>query len=61
MIDMVLSMLSRLLFLSLKLDSSGSFPRPLSAAEEKEYLERSAAGDMEARNKLIEHMERCIV
>lgn len=60
MIDMVLSMLSRLLFLSLKLDSSGSFPRPLSAAEEKEYLERSAAGDMEARNKLIEHNLRLV-
>ena len=60
MIDMVLSMLSRLLFLSLKLDSSGSFPRPLSAAEEKEYLERSAAGDMEARNKLIEHTLRLV-
>ncbi|PWL50670.1 MAG: RNA polymerase subunit sigma-70 [Clostridiales bacterium] len=57
---MVLSMLSRLLFLSLKLDSSGSFPRPLSAAEEKEYLERSAAGDMEARNKLIEHNLRLV-
>ncbi len=60
MIDMVLSMLSRLLFLSLKLDSSGSFQRPLSAAEEKEYLERSAAGDMEARNKLIEHNLRLV-
>ena len=60
MIDMMLSMLSRLLFLSLKLDSSGSFPRPLSAAEEREYLEKSAAGDTEARNKLIEHNLRLV-
>lgn len=38
----------------------GSFPRPLSAAEEKEYLERFAAGDLEARNVLIEHNLRLV-
>ena len=34
--------------------SSGSFPKPLSAKEEQEYLEKAAAGDLEARNILIE-------
>ena len=32
----------------------------LSAAEEKEYLERFAAGDLEARNVLIEHNLRLV-
>ena len=45
-------MLSSMLY-SLRL-SSGSFPKPLSAKEEQEYLEKAAAGDLEARNILIE-------
>lgn len=40
--------------------STGSFPRPLTAAEEKEYLEKFRAGDEEARNKLIEHNLRLV-
>lgn len=43
--------LTNLIFLILHVTGSGSFPRPLSAQEEKEYLERFAAGDMEARNQ----------
>ena len=35
-------------------------PKPLSAAEEKQYLERYAAGDLEARNILIEHNLRLV-
>ena len=49
------------LFFSLRLsDGGGSFPRPLNAEEEKRYLERYAAGDMEARNVLIEHNLRLV-
>ena len=40
--------------------STGSFPRPLSAEEERHYLERSADGDLEARNALIEHNLRLV-
>lgn len=40
--------------------SSGSFPRPLSAKEEREYLEKFAEGDVEARNILIEHNLRLV-
>ena len=48
-------------FMMLKLGkNSGSFPRPLKAEEEKEYLEKFAAGDIEARNKLIEHNLRLV-
>ena len=40
--------------------SSGSFPRPLTAQEEQYYLERSAKGDLEARNILIERNLRLV-
>ena len=44
----------------LRLGNTGSFPRPLKPEEERMYLERYAAGDMEARNKLIEHNLRLV-
>ena len=47
------------LFYSLQLHS-GSFPKPLSAEEERYYLERSAQGDMEARNILVERNLRLV-
>ena len=40
--------------------SAGSFPRPLSPQEERRCLERSAAGDTEARNILIERNLRLV-
>lgn len=40
--------------------STGSFPKPLSAQEEREYLCRSAEGDLEARNILIERNLRLV-
>ena len=53
---MLSSMLS-----SLRLSgASGSFPKPLSAEEERNYLQRSAAGDLEARNILIERNLRLV-
>ncbi len=51
---------SNLLFFILHVTGSGSFPRPLSAKEEKEYLERFKEGDMTARNQLIEHNLRLV-
>ena len=47
------------LFYSLQLQS-GSFPQPLTAQEEKYYLERSAAGDLNARNILVERNLRLV-
>ena len=58
MLTAVWLMLSTLLY-SLQL-STGSFPKPLTAQEEKLYLQRSAAGDMEARNILIERNLRLV-
>ena len=48
------------LFFSLNLSGGGSFPKPLSAKEEREYLDRWAGGDLEARNKLVEHNLRLV-
>lgn len=47
------------LFYPLQL-STGSFPKPLTEEEEKHYLARSAAGDLEARNILIERNLRLV-
>ena len=40
--------------------STGSFPKPLSAEEEKKYLDLWQQGDEEARNMLIEHNLRLV-
>ena len=49
------------LFFTLRLSGGGgSFPRPLKAEEEREYLQRWAQGDLEARNKLVEHNLRLV-
>ena len=58
MIAAVWLMLSGLLY-SLQL-STGSFPKPLTAEEEKHYLALSARGDLEARNILIERNLRLV-
>ncbi len=48
-------------FMMLRLGKgSGSFPRPLRAEEERDYVERWLQGDVEARNKLIEHNLRLV-
>ncbi len=61
MISTLLLLLSNSLFLSLHLaGDGGSFPRPLSAEEERACLERCAAGDLEARNELVEHNLRLV-
>ena len=51
-------MLSGLLY-SLHL-STGSFPKTLTAAEERRYLELACQGDLEARNVLIERNLRLV-
>lgn len=40
--------------------STGSFPKPLTAEQEQYYLNRSAQGDLEARNILIERNLRLV-
>ncbi|MCI8553404.1 MAG: RNA polymerase sporulation sigma factor SigK [Clostridiales bacterium] len=57
----LLNSLSNIFYLALHVVNSGSFPRPLAAAQEREYLEAyRQQGDMEARNRLIEHNLRLV-
>ena len=57
---MVLSLLGGLWLLTLHVSSSGSFPRPLTARQERECLERMRNGDHAARNELVEHNLRLV-
>ena len=61
MISAALLLLSQSLFFSLHLAGNpGSFPQPLSEREEQACLARWAAGDLEARNRLVEHNLRLV-
>ena len=56
-----LSMIANnMLYFMLHIEGTGSFPKPLRAKEEREALERFAAGDTEARDLLIEHNLRLV-
>ena len=48
------------LLLMLRILPGDSFPKPLSRAEEETYLDRWEQGDLEARNKLVEHNLRLV-
>jgi RNA polymerase sporulation-specific sigma factor len=57
----MLSLLLNSAFLMLRLgNGGGSFPRPLSADEERKYVALAAEGDEEARGVLIEHNLRLV-
>ena len=60
MISAALMLFANTLLFSLRLARSGSIPRPLSASEERMWLERLAQGDPEARNVLIERNLRLV-
>lgn len=61
MLSPIIYLMMNSLFFTLRVSGgSGSFPRPLKAAEEREYLERCANGDLEARNILVEHNLRLV-
>ena len=47
-------------FFILHVCGSGSFPKPLSEKQEREYLEQFANGNLDARNKLVEHNLRLV-
>ncbi len=59
-IETVLNSLSNLLFFALHLSSASSFPPPLTAKEERECLLACRNGDINAKNKLIEHNLRLV-
>ena len=55
------SLFQKLQFLICQVSTRSSFPKPLSLAQEQEYVQRyTQQGDMEARNQLIEHNLRLV-
>ncbi len=60
MFELLLRLATSIYYFALHVTSSGSFPPPLSAAEERRLLELSHQGDNDARNKLIEHNLRLV-
>lgn len=59
-ISAMLSALQGLMFFALHFESHNSFPRQLSAKEERECIALAAKGDQEARDKLIKHNLRLV-
>lgn len=60
MLSAALLFFANTLLLSLRLSGGSSFPKPLSTAEERLWLQRFAQGDPEARNVLIERNLRLV-
>ena len=61
MLDSIINFIIKdVLFFILHVTGAGSFPKPLSAKDEKKYLELCKNGDLNARNKLIEHNLRLV-
>ena len=61
MLSALLSFLSaNVLYFILHIQSGSSFPKPLSAKDERMYLEQMANGDRNARGILIEHNLRLV-
>ena len=60
MLTFLLNMVSKCFCLLLRTSDTHSFPPPLSKAEEHSLFVRAHNGDIEARNKLIEHNLRLV-
>ncbi len=56
----LLDLFSHLVYLMLHVTGAGSFPRALTAAQEKKALAEMAAGSPAARRQLIEHNLRLV-
>ena len=59
-IKLLNSILSKLFFFALHIDSKSVFPKPLSKSEEAEAFELMSKGDENARTRLIEHNLRLV-
>ena len=60
MLESALMLLMKGLLLMLRIAPGESFPKPLSREEEQKYLDRWLAGDLDARNQLVEHNLRLV-
>ena len=60
MLETAMMLLMNGLLLMLRITPGDSFPKPLSAEEERACLERWQQGDLQARNTLVEHNLRLV-
>ena len=60
MFELLMQLFESLMFLTGYLGGTNAFPKQLTAAEEKKYVELFKNGDMNARNILIEHNLRLV-
>ncbi len=58
--ETILQIFSQMVFFVLHVVNSGSFPKPLTAAQERQALTDMRAGDKQARGLLIEHNLRLV-
>lgn len=58
--NLLMEIASSIYYFALHVTGAGSFPPPLSPAKEEELLKKSRDGDLDARNKLIEHNLRLV-
>lgn len=59
-INVLSLVLSNVYYLALHIMNNGSFPKPLNKEEERDCLIKLKEGDMQAKNKLIEHNLRLV-
>lgn len=60
MLQLLLQLISNITYFALHVTGAGSFPPPLSEKKENELLEKTQNGDINARDKLIEHNLRLV-
>ena len=60
MFDLIAMLGQYVCFFILHVCGGGSFPKPLSEKQEREYLRRMHEGDAAARNRLVEHNLRLV-
>lgn len=60
MLSILFQIFSNLYYFALHVTVAGSFPAPLSEKQETELLQQSRNGNIEARNKLVEHNLRLV-
>jgi RNA polymerase sporulation-specific sigma factor len=60
MLEIINILLNHVMFFALHFENCGAFPKPLNAKEEEECFRLMKEGDLNARNKLIEHNLRLV-
>ncbi len=59
-LNLLFQILSNIYYFALHVTTQGSFPPPLSAEKEEKLLKESSSGNIDARNKLVEHNLRLV-